>query len=148
MPTEDVSRSGPPHSPPCADPQGAEDVFGGTVFDDAAGGALLGEEERALLRDAGRLLHVVGDDHDGHLAREFVEVCSTTVISCLALCAGPGAGHDRGGGEVDRDPEPRDRSVGAQCPQHLRRADHENGPAQPGDRGLNPGSIDFIGLPQ
>ena len=39
----------------------------GAGLDDAARRALLGQEERALLRDPGRLLHVVGDDHDGHL---------------------------------------------------------------------------------
>ncbi|GHD52151.1 hypothetical protein GCM10010317_033650 [Streptomyces mirabilis] len=47
-----------------------------------------------------------------------------------------------------RDPEPRNRSVGPQRPQYLRRAAHENGPAKPGDLDLNPGSIDFISLMQ
>src|ERR1700737_1138564 len=41
-----------------------EDLLRGVRFDDDAGSPLLCEEERALLRDAHRLLHVVGDDHD------------------------------------------------------------------------------------
>src|SRR5439155_9314751 len=49
----------------------AEDLGGRAGFDDDAGGAVFGEEEGALVGDAGRLLHVVGDDHDGHLGDEF-----------------------------------------------------------------------------
>src|SRR3982074_319919 len=44
----------------------AEHLFRGFRLDDDAGCSLLREEERALLRDAHRLLHVVGDDHDRH----------------------------------------------------------------------------------
>src|SRR5438309_7661845 len=50
-----------------------EHLLRGVGLDDDAGRPLLREEERALLRDAHRLLHVVGDDHDRHGVGELAD---------------------------------------------------------------------------
>ena len=48
----------------------SKSCVGRAALDDAARAALLGQEERRLLGHPGRLLHVVGDDHDRHLGPE------------------------------------------------------------------------------
>src|SRR5205807_5171429 len=51
----------------------AEDLLSRPDLHDLAGLALVHVEERALLRDALRLLHVVRDDHDRHLAADLLD---------------------------------------------------------------------------
>src|ERR1700689_4914675 len=47
-----------------------EDVLGLAGLDDVARSPLFGQKERALLGHARSLLHVVRDDHDGHLVAQ------------------------------------------------------------------------------
>src|SRR3979409_1864526 len=50
-----------------------EHLLGRRRLDDDPRGLVLCKEERTLLRDAGRLLHVVGDDHDRHCLSQLLD---------------------------------------------------------------------------
>src|SRR5665213_3739185 len=51
----------------------AENGLGPSRLDHPSGPILLGQEERAVVRDALSLLHVVGHDHDGHLVGDVLD---------------------------------------------------------------------------
>ena len=73
---------------------GLEKIFGRVVLDEAAGapvalGVDLGGEERGAVAHPGRLLHVVGDDHD----RVLVILISCISSSMRAVAIGSSAEH-------------------------------------------------------